>query len=81
MILLPHTGELHTRGFKLCIYEKNLLHAVHMYSYAVRIYVFCTPYAVLRILIRMDPHGFCLLDSHPESAFQMRIPDAEADPG
>ncbi len=28
---------------------------------------------------RMDPHDFGLLDSHPESAFQMRIPDADAD--
>ncbi len=26
------------------------------------------------------PHDFCLLDPHPESAFQMRIPDADADP-
>jgi hypothetical protein len=26
------------------------------------------------------PHDFGLLDSHPESAFQMRIPDADADP-
>jgi hypothetical protein len=37
--------------------------------------------AVLRIRIRMDPHDFGLLDPHPESAFQMRIPDADADPG
>jgi hypothetical protein len=35
----------------------------------------------IRIRIRMDPHGFGLLDPHPESAFQMRIPDADADPG
>jgi hypothetical protein len=35
----------------------------------------------IRIRIRMDPHGFCLLDPHPESAFQMLIPDADADPG
>jgi hypothetical protein len=35
---------------------------------------------VLRIRIRMDPHGFGLLDPHPESTFQMRIPDADADP-
>jgi hypothetical protein len=35
---------------------------------------------VLRIRIRMDPHDFGLLDPHPESAFQMRIPDADADP-
>ncbi len=34
---------------------------------------------VLRIRIRMDPRDFGLLD--PESAFQMRIPDADADPG
>jgi hypothetical protein len=34
---------------------------------------------VLRI--RMNPHDFGLLDPHPESAFQMRIPDADADPG
>jgi hypothetical protein len=34
---------------------------------------------VLRIRIRMNPHDFGLLD--PESAFQMRIPDADADPG
>jgi hypothetical protein len=27
------------------------------------------------------PHDFGLLDPHPESAFQMRIPDADADPG
>jgi hypothetical protein len=33
------------------------------------------------IRIRMDPHDFGLLDPHPESAFQMRIPDADADPG
>jgi hypothetical protein len=26
------------------------------------------------------PHDFGLLDPHPESAFQMRIPDADADP-
>ncbi len=37
--------------------------------------------AVLRIRIRMNPHDFGLLDPHPESAFQMRIPDADADPG
>jgi hypothetical protein len=36
---------------------------------------------VLRIRIRMDPHDFDPLDPHPESAFQMRIPDADADPG
>ncbi len=35
----------------------------------------------IRIRIRMNPHGFGLLDPHPESAFQMRIPDADADPG
>jgi hypothetical protein len=29
--------------------------------------------------MRMDPHDFGLLDPHPESAFQMRIPDADAD--
>ncbi len=29
----------------------------------------------------MDPHDFGLLDPHPESAFQMRIPDADADSG
>jgi hypothetical protein len=34
---------------------------------------------VLRIRIRMDPHDFGLLDPHQESAFQMRIPDADAD--
>jgi hypothetical protein len=34
---------------------------------------------VLRIRIRMNPHGFGLQDPHPESAFQMRIPDADAD--
>jgi hypothetical protein len=28
----------------------------------------------------MDPHGFVIVDPHPESAFQMRIPDADADP-
>ncbi len=33
----------------------------------------------IRIRIRMDPHDFGLLDPHPESAFQMRIPDADAD--
>ncbi len=27
-----------------------------------------------------DPHDFGLQDPHPESAFQMRIPDADADP-
>jgi hypothetical protein len=27
----------------------------------------------------MDPHGFGLLDPHPEFAFQMRIPDADVD--
>jgi hypothetical protein len=37
--------------------------------------------AVLRIRIRLDPHDFGLLDPHPESAFEMRIPDADADPG
>ncbi len=40
--------------------------------------------AVLRIRIciriRMDPHDFGLLDPHLESAFQVRIPDADADP-
>ncbi len=46
-------------------------------------YKFELVYAVLRIRIRirMNPHGFGLLDPHPESAFQMRIPDADADPG
>jgi hypothetical protein len=38
-------------------------------------------FAVLRIRIRMNPHDFGLLDPHPESVFQMRIPDADADPG
>jgi hypothetical protein len=40
-------------------------------------------FAVLRIRsrIRMNPHGFGLQDPHPESAFQMRIPDADADSG
>jgi hypothetical protein len=33
----------------------------------------------IRIRIRMDPHDFGLLDPHPESAFQMWIPDADAD--
>ncbi len=33
----------------------------------------------IRIRIRMNPHDFGLLDLHPESAFQMRIPDADAD--
>jgi hypothetical protein len=28
-----------------------------------------------------DPHDCGLLDPHPDSAFQMRIPDADADPG
>jgi hypothetical protein len=28
----------------------------------------------------MDPHDFAFLDPHPESAFEMRIPDADADP-
>jgi hypothetical protein len=28
----------------------------------------------------MDPHDLGLLDLHPENAFQMRIPDADADP-
>jgi hypothetical protein len=35
----------------------------------------------IRFRIRMDPDDFGLLDPHPESAFQMRIPDADADPG
>jgi hypothetical protein len=35
----------------------------------------------IRIRIRMNPHDFGPLDPHPESAFQMRIPDADADPG
>jgi hypothetical protein len=34
----------------------------------------------IRIRICMDLHDFGLLDPHPESASQMRIPDAEADP-
>jgi hypothetical protein len=33
----------------------------------------------IRICIRMNPHGFGLQDPHPESAFQMRIPDKDAD--
>ncbi len=36
--------------------------------------------AVLRIRISMDPQDCGLLDPHPESAFQMRIPDADAHP-
>jgi hypothetical protein len=31
----------------------------------------------ISIRIRMDLHDFGLLDPHPESAFQMRIPDAD----
>jgi hypothetical protein len=27
----------------------------------------------IRIRIRMNPNDFCLLDPHPESAFQMRM--------
>jgi hypothetical protein len=34
---------------------------------------------VLRIRIRMNPHDFGFLGPHPESAFQMRIPDADPD--
>jgi hypothetical protein len=33
----------------------------------------------IRIRIRMDLNNFGLLDPHPESAFQMWIPDADAD--
>jgi hypothetical protein len=44
-------------------------------------FIFAHFLAVLRIRIRMNPHDFGLLDPHPESAFQMRIPDADADPG
>jgi hypothetical protein len=29
----------------------------------------------------LHSHDFCLLDPYPESAFQMRIPDADADSG
>jgi hypothetical protein len=32
----------------------------------------------IRIRIRMNPHDFGLLDPHPESAFKMRIPDADS---
>jgi hypothetical protein len=42
-------------------------------------FVFGLKKPVLRIRIRMNPHGFGLQDPHPESAFQMRIPDADAD--
>jgi hypothetical protein len=42
---------------------------------------FSAYFAVLRIRIRMNPHDFGLLDPHLESAFQMQIPDADADPG
>jgi hypothetical protein len=28
----------------------------------------------------LHPYDFGLLDPHPESAFQMQIPDADADP-
>jgi hypothetical protein len=38
------------------------------------------PVLRIRIRIRMDPHDFGLLDPHPESAVQMRVPDADADP-
>jgi hypothetical protein len=34
----------------------------------------------IRIRICIDPHDFGLLDPHPKSAFQMRIPDADPDP-
>ncbi len=49
-------------------------------------YIFCftswlVPVLRIRIRIRMDPHDFGLLDPHPESAFKMRIPAADADPG
>jgi hypothetical protein len=36
------------------------------------------PVLRIRIRIRMNPHGFGLQDPHPESAFQMRISDADA---
>jgi hypothetical protein len=36
-----------------------------------------SPVLRIRICIRMDLHDFGLLDPHPESAFQMRIPDAD----
>jgi hypothetical protein len=39
------------------------------------------PVLRIRIRIRMNPHDFGLLDPHPESVFQMRIPDVDADPG
>ncbi len=48
------------------MHKKNRIHA---FNSALRI----------RIRIRMDLHDFGLLDPHPESAFQMRIPDADAD--
>ncbi len=32
----------------------------------------------IRIRIRMNPHDFGLLAPHPESAFQMRIPNADS---
>jgi hypothetical protein len=35
-------------------------------------------HAVSRIRIRMNPHGFGLLDPHPESAFKMRIQNADS---
>jgi hypothetical protein len=35
------------------------------------------PVLRIRIHIRMNPHDFGLLDPHPESVFQMRIPDAK----
>jgi hypothetical protein len=38
------------------------------------------PVLRIRIRIRMNPYDFGLLDPHPESAFQMRIPDADPDP-
>jgi hypothetical protein len=63
----PHaTIVLPTKKF-IC---KNILILSSFLVLRIRIY----------IRIRMDPHDFGLLNPHPESAIQMRIPDSDADP-
>ncbi len=58
--------------------EKNVLYLIQVEALPNR-FGHLPPVLRIRIRIRMNPHGFGLQDPHPESAFQMRIPDADAD--
>jgi hypothetical protein len=72
----PNSLDRIIRHYQICTVEKNIMNS----NLQVR-RIELKAVLRIRIRIRMNPHDFGLLDPHPESAFQMRIPDADADQG